>query len=96
MATRRRKGKNYAKVPDVQNEFRILFEHLWRDPKYVALEARKARILKAWNYADAYKNRGPREAERARRLNTLADRVLKRLFAYEERTRQRLEREGVL
>ncbi len=92
MTTRRRKVKKSA----IQTEFAILFDHLWKDPKYVALDARKDRILHAWNVADAYKSRGPREREKARRLDVLASKVLKRLHAYEERTRLQLQKAGVL
>jgi len=76
--------------------FRTLFAHLWKDPKYVAIEARKERLLRAWNQADAYKNKGPMFKRRAERLDRLVSKCLKRLYAYEERARLRLEKSGAL
>lgn len=89
----RKKSKKRAADPFGMG---ALFDVLWKDPKYVALQARKDRLLHEWNIADAHKDRVPGGRARAARLDAIAKRVLRRLYAYEERTRRALEKAGAL
>lgn len=80
----------------VEREFATIFDELWKDPKYVALHARKDRLLREWNIADAYKNTPHGSKAKAARLDAIVKRVLRRLYAYEERMRAKLQKAGAL
>ncbi len=60
-----------------------LMDLLWNDPKYLRLHARKDRLLRAWNEADAFKNQPGGSVEKAQKLDAAVKRALKRIYSAE-------------
>lgn len=56
---------------------RIVIDALWKDPKYLRLNAARDKLAKLWNRADAYGE------PTAPKLDAALHRAQKRIYAYE-------------
>jgi hypothetical protein len=69
-----------------------VFAKLWADKKYQRIQAFKDAALRAWNIADAYKNRTSGGLEKAAKADARVKRALSRMYAAE---RVALEKAGL-
>jgi hypothetical protein len=58
---------------------KVDYAALWKDRKYLALQARKDKLGKAWNAAQAHRE------PRATKLGQLFDRAIRRITNYEKK-----------
>jgi len=63
---------------------RQVMDRLWADKRYQRIQAFKDAALRAWNVADAYKNRTSGGLVKAAKADARAKRALARMYAYEK------------